>query len=110
MARRQRRTEAGADVGNLEHDNTTNAAPVHAQLKALIERIEAVNDRIADEQEDRKQVFLEAKAFGLDPKIMRILLRRRAMNAAARKEQDVLVHVYAKAVGDDSPADSDSEE
>lgn len=108
MARRPRRTEAGPEVGNLEHDNTTNAL-IHAQLKALIERVETVNARIADEQEDRKQVFLEAKAFGLDPKIMRIIIRRRAMEAAKRLELDTMTHLYAKAIGDDSPADSDDE-
>ncbi len=105
---RQRRTEAGPEVGNLEHDNTTNA-PVHEQLKALIGRIENVNDEIADLQADRKAIFDEAKSFGLDPKIMRIIIRRRAMEAAKRFEQDALVHVYAKAVGDDSPADADDD-
>ena len=64
--------------GNLEHDNTSNG-PVHDQLKALSERIETVNERIAEEQADRKSTFDEAKAFGLDPKIMRIIIRRRAM-------------------------------
>lgn len=95
--------------GNLEHDNTSNA-PVHDQLKALIERIETVNERIAEEQADRKSIFDEAKAFGLDPKIMRIIIRRRAMEKAKRDEQDVLVHVYSKATGTPSPADAEADE
>jgi uncharacterized protein (UPF0335 family) len=107
---RQRRTDAGPNVGNLEHDNTTNDAPVHQQLKALIERVEEVNSRIADEQEDRKQVFLEAKAFGLNPAIMRIIIRRRAMEKSKRDEQDALVHVYSKATGTPSPADAEADE
>ena len=49
--------------GNLEHDNTTNAPP-HAQLKALIERIERMNEEIGALQDDRKDIFAEAKAFG----------------------------------------------
>jgi uncharacterized protein (UPF0335 family) len=95
--------------GNLEHNTTTNA-PVHDQLKALIGRIEEVNDRIADEQADRKSIFDEAKSFGLDPKIMRIIIRRRAMEKSKRDEQDALVHVYSKATGTPSPADSSDEE
>lgn len=106
MARRPRRTEADSDVGNLEHDNSTNTAPVNGQLKALIERIENVNGEIAALQDDRKEIFAEARSFGLDPKIMRIIIRRRAMDKARRDEQDALVHVYSKAVGDDSPADA----
>ena len=95
--------------GNLEHDTTTNA-PVHDQLKALIERIEAVNEELGALQDDRKEIFAEAKAFGLDPKIMRIIIRRRAMEKSKRDEQDALVHVYSKATGTPSPADAETGE
>ena len=95
--------------GNLEHDNTTNA-PVHEQLKALIERIETVNEGIGELQADRKEIFDEAKSFGLDPKIMRIIIRRRAMEKSKRDEQDALVHVYSKATGTPSPADAEDAE
>jgi len=92
--------------GNLEHDATTNAPP-HTQLKALIERVESVNEDIAALTDDRKEIFAEAKAFGLNPKIMRIIIRRRAMEKVKRDEQDALVHVYSKATGTPSPADAD---
>lgn len=105
---RPRRTEAAPGVGNLEHDNTTNAAPGAGQLKALVERIERVNEEIGALQEDRKEIFAEAKAFGLDPKIVRILIRRRAMEQSKRDEQDALVHVYSRAVGTPSPADAET--
>lgn len=95
--------------GNLEHDNTTNAPP-HSQLKALIERIERMNEEIGALQDDRKEIFAEAKAFGLDPKIMRIIIRRRAMDKLTRDTQDALVHVYSKATGTPSPADADTDE
>ena len=95
--------------GNLEHDTTTNA-PVHDQLKALIERVESVNEDIGALQDDRKEIFAEAKAFGLDPKIMRIIIRRRAMEKSKRDEQDALVHVYSKATGTPSPADAETGE
>ena len=85
-----------------------NAAPVvHAQLKALVERIERINGELAALTDDRKEVFAEAKLFGLDPKIMRIIIRRRAMEKQKRDEQDALVHVYSKATGTPSPADVD---
>jgi uncharacterized protein (UPF0335 family) len=92
-------------------DGGGNAAPVaHAQLRSLIERIENVNEEIGTLQEDRKEVFAEAKAFGLNPKIMRIIIRRRAMEKSKRDEQDALVHVYSKAVGTPSPADAEDED
>ena len=44
---------------------------------------------------------------GFDPKIMRIIIRRRAMEAAVRAEQDALVDTYSRAVGTPSPADAE---
>lgn len=104
----RRRREAGPEVGNLEHDNTTNA-PAGGQLKAIIERIENLQDDKRAISEDISQVFAESKGAGFDNKIVRIILKRRAMDASARKEQDALVHVYATAIGDDSPADNDED-
>lgn len=84
-----------------------SSAVAHAQLRQMIERIERVNEELGVLQEDRKEIFAEAKAFGLDPKIMRIIIRRRAMDKAKRDEQDALVHVYSVATGTPSPADAD---
>lgn len=78
-----------------------------AQLRALIERIERLAEERAAIGDDMKEVFAEAKGGGFDPKIMRILIRRRAMDAAARAEQDAMLDVYSHAVGTDSPADSE---
>lgn len=102
MARRQRRTEAGAEVGNLEHDNTTNepAAVSGQQLKSFFERIERLAEEKKAIADDIREVFAEAKGNGFDPKVMRILLRRRAMDAGDRAEQDALVDIYTSAVGE----------
>lgn len=108
MPRRPRRTEAGPDVGNLEHDNTTNV-PAGDRLKSIIERVENLQDEKRAISGDIAQVFAESKGLGFDNKIVRIILKRRAMDKAERDEQDALVHTYAKAIGDDSPADSDED-
>lgn len=105
MARTNRR-EAGPNVGNLEHDNTTNA-PNGSELRSLIERIERMNEEKKAVQDDIKEIFAESKFKGYDNKIVRIIIRRRAMEKAVRDEQDALVHTYSKAIGDDSPADEE---
>lgn len=92
--------------GNLEHDNQTNA-PGGAQLKAIIERIENLQNEKRAIAEDIAQVFAESKGAGFDNKIVRIILRRRAMDASVRQEQDALVHTYSKAIGLASPADAE---
>ena len=81
-----------------------------AELKAHIEAIEKLNEDKADISHDIRDRFTIAKTQGFDPKIMRILIRRRAMEAAVRMEQDTLVDVYSKAVGTPSPADAEADE
>jgi uncharacterized protein (UPF0335 family) len=69
------------------------------RLRLLIERIE----RLAEEQEgikdDIKDVYLEAKAVGYDPKIMRKIVALRKMKPDDRREQHMLVETYAHAIG-----------
>lgn len=81
-----------------------------AELKAHIEAIEKLNEDKADISHDIRDRFTIAKTQGFDPKIMRILIRRRAMEAAVRMEQDALVDTYSRAVGTPSPADAEADE
>lgn len=73
-----------------------NATPA---LKSFIERIERLESEKAEIGADVKEVYAEAKSSGLDPKIMRIIVRRRKMDAAVRQEQDALVDTYSAALG-----------
>lgn len=79
-----------------------------ARLKEHIDKIENLMAEKADIQGDVKDIFTVAKSEGFDPKIMRILIRRRAMDAAARAEQDALVDTYSRALGTPSPADAEA--
>ena len=70
-----------------------------SQLKALVERIETQNSRVADEREDLKQIYSEAKTYGYQTKVLRKLIARRAMAKAKRDEEDALLETYEGAVG-----------
>lgn len=69
------------------------------QLRLFIERIE----RLVEEQkgigDDIRDVYLEAKSQGYDPKIMRKIVRLRKIPAHDRKEMEALLDVYASALG-----------
>lgn len=78
-----------------------------AVLKSFVERIERLNDEKRDLAGDIRDVFGEAKANGFDPKIMRIIIKRRAMERAEREEQDALVATYARALGEPIPDEDD---
>jgi len=69
------------------------------QLKAFVERIENVNAEIKEKQEDRKEIFAEAKAFGLDVPAIRAVVKFRAEDAQKREEREMQVDLYLKSLG-----------
>ena len=48
---------------------------------------------------DIKDVYAEAKATGFEPKIMRQIVRMRAMDRDLLSEQDALLDTYRDAIG-----------
>jgi uncharacterized protein (UPF0335 family) len=80
------------------------------QLKAYFERIERLTEEKKALADDIRDVFAEAKGSGFDPKIMRIVLRRRAADRAELAEQDALVDLYSRATGAPSPARAETGE
>lgn len=65
-----------------------------AQLQPLVERIERLNEEKAEVAEQIKEVYDEAKAFGFDKKILRMVIRRRQMAREALAEVDALLETY----------------
>ena len=69
------------------------------QLRLLIERIERLEDEKKGISEDISDVYLEAKATGYDPKIMRQIIRLRKMKPDERSEQETILDTYKAALG-----------
>lgn len=69
------------------------------RLRYYIERIERLNEEKKAIQSDIKDVYGEAKSSGYDPKIMRLIVRMRAMNPSDLEEQKQLTELYALAAG-----------
>lgn len=76
-----------------------NSEAADDRLRLLVERIENMNAEKKAIADDIKDIFLEAKAVGYDPKIMREVIKLRAMNPDDRKERDALIDVYRIALG-----------
>lgn len=69
------------------------------QLRLFIERIERLVKEKQHLSEDMKDVFLEAKSQGYEPKAMRALIKLRQMERDARMEQEALLEAYKRALG-----------
>jgi uncharacterized protein (UPF0335 family) len=68
------------------------------QLRAIIERIEHVEEEIKELNEAKKEIYLEAKSNGFDVKVIREVVRLRKQDQKERDELDELLEVYLRAI------------
>ena len=68
------------------------------RLRAIVERIENIEEEIKELTEAKKEVYLEAKGNGFDVKILREVIRVRKQDQKERDEQETLVEVYLQAI------------
>lgn len=74
------------------------------RLRILVERIERLNSEIAGLQEDRRDIYAEAKSYGFSVATIRKLIQRRAMAPEDRAEADNELEVYECALNGDDGA------
>jgi uncharacterized protein (UPF0335 family) len=73
------------------------------QLRAVVERIERIEEEIKELTEGKKEIYLEAKGNGFDVKILREVIRVRKQDQKERDEQESLLDVYLQAIKGASP-------
>lgn len=71
------------------------------QLRLFIERIERLEEEKKGISDDIRDVYLESKSQGYDPKIMRQIVRLRKLPPHDRKEMEAILGVYKGALGID---------
>ena len=69
------------------------------QLRLFIERVERLEEEKKGIADDIRDVYLESKSQGYDPKIMRQIVRLRKMPVHDRKEMEAILDVYKSALG-----------
>ncbi len=69
------------------------------RLRLLVERVERLEEEKQGIADDVKDVYLEAKAVGYDPKIMREIVKLRKMKPDDRAEREMILDTYKKALG-----------
>jgi uncharacterized protein (UPF0335 family) len=68
------------------------------QLRAIVERIEHVEEEIKELTEAKKEIYAEAKSNGYDVKVLREVIRVRKQDQEERDEQESLLDVYMQAI------------
>src|SRR5712672_1525550 len=69
------------------------------QLKAIIERIERLEEEKKTISDDIRDVYGEAKGNGFDVKVLRTIVRMRKQDANERAEQETILETYMQALG-----------
>jgi uncharacterized protein (UPF0335 family) len=75
---------------------TTVAA---GQLKAIVERIERLEEEKKEVAEQIKEVYAEAKGNGFDAKTLRKVVALRKKPAEERSEEEAMLDLYMHALG-----------
>jgi uncharacterized protein (UPF0335 family) len=69
------------------------------QLKAIVERIEKLEEEKKATSDDIRDVYAEAKGNGFDAKALRPIVRMRKMDVDERREQQDVLDTYLHALG-----------
>ena len=79
------------------------------QLRAIISRIERLEEEKAALSGDLREVYLEAKGNGFDVKALRAVVRLRKKDDNERREEELILDTYLHALGmDEVEADAES--
>lgn len=76
------------DVGGIAAD----------RLKSFVERVERLEAEIKGLNEDKSEVYKEAKSTGFDVKTIKAVVSKRRKDPADRDEQDALFELYWEAL------------
>lgn len=71
-----------------------------SQIRSVIERAERLEREKAEITEQLKEVYAEAKANGLDAKVLRKIVRMRKQDSAKRQEEEAITDLYLSALGE----------
>lgn len=69
------------------------------QLRSIVNRIEALEEKKAEIATDIKEVYAEGAGHGYDRKALRAIIRERKIDAAEREEHEHWVHTFRVALG-----------
>ena len=69
------------------------------QLRAFVERIERLDNEAKDLNDERKDVYGEAKSMGYDTKILKKVIALRRKDDQERMEEDLVLQTYLVALG-----------
>jgi uncharacterized protein (UPF0335 family) len=75
------------------------------KIRAFVERIETIETEIGELNEQKKEVFAEAKGDGFDVKILKEIIKLRKQDEEERDERESMLDLYMRAMEQAAPAE-----
>jgi uncharacterized protein (UPF0335 family) len=73
------------------------------KIRAFVERVENLDTEISELNEQKKEVFAEAKGEGFDVKILKEIIKLRKQDADERDEHESMLDLYMRAMEQATP-------
>lgn len=90
---------ANPDIGESGPADPASTNVAAGQLRAIVERIERLEEEKKGISDDIKEIYAEAKGNGFDTKVLRQVVRLRKQDSNERKEMEELLDLYLHALG-----------
>lgn len=90
--------EIASNTGTAKASDTAHSF-AKGQLKAIVERIERLEEEKKTISDDIKDIYGEAKGNGFDVKALRTIVRMRKQDVDERQEQETILETYQQALG-----------
>jgi uncharacterized protein (UPF0335 family) len=73
------------------------------RIRSFVERVESLDSELLELNEQKKEVFAEAKGEGFDVKILKEIIKLRKQGEEERDERETLLDLYLKAMEQAGP-------
>lgn len=83
----------------MSREDKTTQSVAADQLRSIIERIERLDEEIKASNDDKKDVYAEAKANGFDTKVIKRIVALRKQDRDERMEHEAILELYLQALG-----------
>jgi uncharacterized protein (UPF0335 family) len=83
----------------MDDDSFSTTAVAAGQLRAIIERIEHLEEEKKAVSDQIKEVYAEAKGNGFDTRTLRKVISLRRKQPEEREEEEALLDLYLSALG-----------
>ena len=76
-----------------------NTGVAAEELRQFVERVERLEEEIRGINDDKRDIYAEAKGRGFDVKAIKAIVRLRAKEPQEREEEEAILELYMSALG-----------